>query len=100
MGKTTIRVVLFRADVAEPETMSVPHSLEDLQLLVGGYLEQIPMAGGQVMLADEEGLLKQLRPNHRASVVARRAIVGNAVLVRRRGADFVSVTDADLKRLR
>ena len=59
--------------------------LADLQKLVGGYIELIPMpSNGKVMIADEDGMPKQLAANPAATTYAGRPIVGNVVIVRRK----------------
>ena len=58
-------------------------TLADLQALVGGYIEMVRIpgdAGRRVFFVDEEGRLKKLKPNVRASHVAGQLVVGNAVL--------------------
>ena len=58
-------------------------TLEELQALVGGYIEMIRIpgdAGKRVLFVDEEGKLKGLKPNVRASHLAGQLIVGNALL--------------------
>ena len=58
-------------------------TLAELQALVGGYIEMVRIpgdAGGRVFFVDEEGRLKKLRPNVKASQIAGQLLVGNAVL--------------------
>ena len=58
-------------------------TLVELQALVGGYIEMIRIpgdAGRRVFFVNEEGMLKKLRPNVRASQIAGQLLVGNAVL--------------------
>ena len=58
-------------------------TLAELQALVGGYIEMVRIpgdAGRRVFFVDEEGMLKKLRPNVRASQIAGLLLVGNAVL--------------------
>jgi len=59
-------------------------SLAELQAAVGGYVEAINLPAGFVMLVDEDGLMKQLPVNQRASQEAGRVIVGNALVLDRR----------------
>lgn len=60
-------------------------TLEELQGLVGGYIEMVPLSG-QIIVCDEEGLLKGLPVNKRATIVARAlgwsgdSFVGNVVI--------------------
>ena len=69
----------------EPAKGADGFSLEQLQTAVGGYIEPVhsPIADAadKVLLADEEGLLKQLQPNIAASTIAARPIVGNLVVI-------------------
>jgi hypothetical protein len=58
-------------------------TLAELQALVGGYIEMVRIpgdAGKRVFFVDEDGRLKKLRPNVRASHLAGQVLVGNAVL--------------------
>ena len=58
-------------------------TLAELQALVGGYIEMVRIPGDtgkRVLFVDEEGKLKGLKPNVRASHLAGQLIVGNAVL--------------------
>ena len=58
-------------------------TMAELQALVGGYIEMVRIpgdAGKRVLFVDEEGRLKGLKPNVRASHLAGQLIVGKAVL--------------------
>jgi hypothetical protein len=60
-----------------------PMSLEQAQALVGGYVELLETADGKQMLVDEDGRMKQLRPNVAASnrwLGGSNALFGNAVV--------------------
>lgn len=48
-------------------------TLREMQELVGGYIEIIPLGQGRQMVIDEEGKLKGLEPNIEASTRARLA---------------------------
>ena len=63
-----------------------PPTLEKLQELVGGYIEVIPInniAGHKQcqLIINEEGSLYGLPVNRDASIIAKREIVGNAVIL-------------------
>lgn len=58
-------------------------SLAEMQKLVGGWIERIPIRGGE-MYVDEEGLLKNLPYNDAASEIAVRPLVGNALVILRK----------------
>lgn len=52
--------------------------LDELQSLVGGYIEIVTMYG-HIMVVDEEGLLKHKPYNNVASVISGRPLVGDVV---------------------
>jgi hypothetical protein len=54
--------------------------LKTCQEVVGGYIEGVAINGGY-MYVNEEGLFKSLEPNPVASMLARRPIVGDVVLL-------------------
>lgn len=62
-------------------------SMEELQEYVGGYFELVPQSHlaknylpKTYLLVDEDGLMKQLPFNQKASKIAGRTIVGSALL--------------------
>jgi hypothetical protein len=58
-------------------------TLDELQALIGGYVEMVRIPGDvgrRIFFVDEEGRLKRLKPNVRASHLAGRLLVGNALL--------------------
>lgn len=57
-------------------------TLQDAQKLVGGSVELINLSNGDQMLVNEEGLLQDLEYNHKASRLANRRIVGDAILLK------------------
>lgn len=67
-------------------------SLEDMQAIVGGYIEGVGYESGRLYV-DEEGLLKSKPYNPVASLIAHRPLVGNAFAVgMAKGPDDVSVS--------
>lgn len=55
-------------------------SLKELQGAVGGLIEIVPLENNKLLVVDEEGLFKSLRMNTKASILARRPIVGSVVI--------------------
>lgn len=55
-------------------------SLAEVQKLVDGYFELVSLGGGQVMLVNEEGLLRELPQNREATRLAKRLIVGDVLV--------------------
>lgn len=77
---------IIKVDGTE-ETVEVPPAdgdrLSFLQKAVGGYIEMVRLRDRKtVMLVNEEGLIHRLPLNPMASVLAGKAIVGDAVIVR------------------
>lgn len=74
-----------RIDMPEPENEDGTFSLKQLQEAVGGYIEvvqsSLDVAKGRVILADEEGLIKQLPINIAGTVMCGRPVVGNIVVI-------------------
>ena len=65
--------------------------IKGLQDLVGGYVQEVQILDGGVMLVDEDGQMKRLPINRVASRIAGTLIVGTAVVVGSDGSDY---TDA------
>lgn len=70
--------------------------LEDYQRAVGGYIETVSIDDRHDLIANEEGLIHGLPLNLLASAIAKRPLVGDAVLigVDNASGDFVDVDDA------
>lgn len=58
-------------------------TLEEVQEMVGGFVERITLPGRTVMLVDEDGLPRGLPLNETASRLAARDIVGDVVVLPR-----------------
>jgi len=58
-------------------------TLEECQDFVGGYIEVVHLPNGDQLIVNEEGRMEHLQLPHNpaASVLARRNIVGNALLL-------------------
>ena len=54
--------------------------LEEVQAIVGGYVEYVAIRGFGAVWCNEEGLLRGLPHNPKASRIAQRAIVGDVIL--------------------
>lgn len=64
-----------------PPTNGTDYTLEELQKMVGGYIEvvRVPHKPSMILIVNEEGLLHNLPPNPMATGIAGQPIVGNAV---------------------
>lgn len=78
----TIKLLLIPADPNRPVVaQDVQPKLEKLRETIGGgWLEAITRDDWH-MYVDEEGLLKELPQNQRASKLARRTLVGDAIVL-------------------
>ena len=66
---------------AKDEVIEIDNSLENLQELVGGYIEYVPLDSKRTLVVNEEGLLMNLPINNLATIMAKRHIVGNVVVI-------------------
>ena len=82
------------------ELIAIDNKLEELQEQVEGYIECVTLIPGKlVMIVNEEGLIQQLPYNMSASIIARRNIVGNALIVCCDGEDFTDITPEYVKEI-
>jgi hypothetical protein len=58
-------------------------SLAELQHVVGGYIELVPVRGGRYMVVNEEGMMRDMDINPGASLLAGTTIYGPAVVIAR-----------------
>lgn len=67
-------------EVAVKPKNGTDFSLEELQAIVGGYIEIIYVKGNDIMVLNEEGKLIGLPINGKASRMAGEVIVGNVLV--------------------
>ena len=60
---TRIRVIVKRPEDAFGVPKKIVPSLERLQSIVGGHIEQVSLGDGVVMICNEEGKLKGMEPS-------------------------------------
>jgi hypothetical protein len=58
-----IRAIVKRPDERYGHMTNVSNKLENLQKIVGGYIEVIPGPRGSIIICNEEGKLRGLDPN-------------------------------------
>ena len=63
------------------EVIEIEPTLNNLQTLVGGYIEIIPISKKQSLVVNEEGLLLNLPRNNLVTALTNRNIVGNVVVI-------------------
>tara|TARA_R110000751_G_scaffold300963_1_gene413054 strand:- start:36028 stop:36279 length:252 start_codon:yes stop_codon:yes gene_type:complete len=59
----------------------VSPTLEEAQEFVGGTVEMVYLPGGNQMLVNEEGLLRNLEINNMATRIAGKMIVGDVIIL-------------------
>ena len=55
-------------------------SLSEMQRIVGGFIECVTLANGQLMVVNEEGVILEMPYNKKASELFGQPIVGNALV--------------------
>lgn len=81
--------------------VSIENTLEALQAAVDGYIETVRLVPGRaVMIVNEEGLLRGMPQNIRASLAAGTQIVGPALVVGVDGEEFTDVPEDVVKCIR
>ena len=78
----------------EPSVMWIDNTLEDMQELVGGYIETVTY-GHYVIVCDEEGRIKGLPSNPAMPDMA-----GNVFIARVKGDEFASLPNSEAQLIR
>lgn len=55
-------------------------SLSEMQRIVGGFIECVTLANGQLMVVNEEGVILEMPYNKKASELYGQPIVGNVLV--------------------
>ena len=58
-------------------------TLEDAQAFVEGWVEPVGLPNGDLLLINEESVMRGLPVNEIASVIARQPILGNAMVIKK-----------------
>lgn len=82
--------IIYKAPGLPPEPRDVLNTLEELQALVGGYIETVTLASDAVIICNEEGRLRNLPFNCRFLGVD---FVGPIVLAGARGDEFADLPE-------
>lgn len=89
-----IKVVIVEAGKL-PATQYIGNDLKSMQEVVGGYIEEVMLDDGTVLICNEEGKLRGLKPNRR---VGNDIIAGTFFIAGDDGSeDLVSLTDEQIK---
>lgn len=82
----------------QPEVATIDGSLQSMQTIVGGYIEEIMIEKDIVLICNEEGRFKGLQPNR---LVGGNMIVGTFFLVNDNnfGENYGSLTNEQINRM-
>ena len=87
-----IKAIIKRPDEEFGHIANISCTLENLQKIVGGYIETLYLGHGLILIVNEEGKLMNLEPNFRtARGFFADTIVGTAIVVGANGEDFGNV---------
>lgn len=93
-------VLIPHDDMRENSIVEWDNDIEQVQALVGGYVERVRLTTDAALLVNEDGKMTGLPVNRRATLLLREMgrrtdfIVGDCVLVGDTGEDFVSAPEA------
>ena len=60
--EAVIKILKVEPDKA-PQVIEIPNKLEEMQKIVGGYIEVFPLADDVAIVCNEEGKINGLKPN-------------------------------------
>lgn len=60
---SSIRVIVKRPEDKVGKPMHIVPTLERLQEIVGGYIQHVPIGDGLALICNEEGKLREMKPN-------------------------------------
>ena len=89
MGK--IKAIVKRPDEPTGHMTHISNTLENLQSIVGGYIETVTLPTGCVLICNEEGKLNGLPKNFRYGITIPDTICGTVIVVGTDGEDFSDV---------
>lgn len=89
------RITVLIVEPLEPPRIDViKNTLEDMQEVVGGYIEEVPLDEDAVLVCNEEGKLDNLTANRR---VGNDVIAGTFFIAREDGSEYLrSLTDEQI----
>ena len=96
MGNKTTKTIkaLLIEPLKEPRVIESEQKLESYQEQVGGYIEALTISDDVVILVNEEGKLRGMIPNRRFNGDV---LVGNILIVGRKGEDFCGLSDKNIQ---
>lgn len=97
----TFKAAVYTTETHLPQMRVMENDLPTLQKFVGGYLESAPLAGGLLMLCNEDGLRLQLPSAWAVTLAGQdpRPIMGNFFVCRRDGDEMADLHDGDAEAL-
>ena len=88
---TRIRAIIKRPDELTGHMTNISHTLENLQKIVGGYIEAVPLREGVIILCNEMGKIQGLDWNIQHPHDKHDILVGTIIICGVKGEHFVSL---------
>jgi len=66
----------------QPHRKTLNGSLEEFQTIIDGYIEVVKVSSYELLLVDEDAVRKNKNVNRIASVLAKKIILGTAILIK------------------
>ena len=67
----------------QPHRKTLNGSLEEFQTIIDGYIEVANVSSYELLLVDEDGIMKKKSINKIASILAKTNILGTAILIKK-----------------
>lgn len=94
-----MKVYLFEVGI-KPRIIEIDNTLEEMQKIVGGYIETLNFHDSMVVVFDEEYLLKRLKPLEGPTMnVAGTHLYGKVFICSIKGEEFVGLSKAEIKEI-
>jgi len=76
-----INITVIPVD-GQPHYKTLNGSLKDYQTIIDGYIEVVKVSSYEQLLVDEDAIMKNKNVNRIASVLAKKRILGTAILIK------------------
>ena len=88
--------VIYKEPYKDAEIRDIKNELEELQSLVGGWIEHVGFVDGVGLIMNEEGRLRDMQPNFRYGWGS---VLGPAIFVGEAGEDFTDITEEGIEKV-
>jgi predicted RNA-binding protein len=88
--------VLIKKVGEKPYITGIGDTLQELQKIVGGYIEPVTFPNGVIMICNEEGKFNGSKPNFKLNYDV---IMGDVIFLESDGEEFKSISDKNTKKM-